>query len=347
MADEPLTIAVINYNGRGVLEPTLEALQAITYRPVELLLVDDGSTDGSDAWARQMYPALRVIRLEPNVGRPSAARNCALREARSQYVLLLDHDVCLQPDAATRLMEAVRLRPGVVATAPRLVYADDPTRLYGDGTNLHYLCVSGFNARGLPIDDRPVREPFPSLAGGNVLFDREIALWLGGYDEGYQFGWGEDAELCLRCRIAGFEVLHVPQAVASHVERPRGLNRAEAQFYNRYRMLFTMYETRTLLMLTPALLLFEFCLLVFSVSRGMIAMHLRAIRRAMRDLRLMAGQRARVQAVRMIGDHDLLRADPLISTGTLAESRGVAMASALVEGMFNRYWWLISRRMVP
>ncbi|MFA9477352.1 glycosyltransferase family 2 protein [Phycisphaerales bacterium AB-hyl4] len=347
MEGEALTIAVINHNGSDVLKRTLDALQKVTYRPLELLLVDDASTDGSDLWARQAYPSLRVVRMASNAGRPSIVRNRALREARSRYVLLLDHDVCLRPDAPTNLMKAMRLRPGVAATAPRLVYANDPNRLYGDGTNLHYLCISGFNARGQSIEQRPIRTPFPSLAGGNVLFDREVALWLGGYDEDYHFGWGEDAELCLRCRIAGFDVLHVPEAVGSHVERPRGLNRAEAQFYNRYRMMFTIYETRTLLLLAPALIVFEFCLLVLSMSKGTAMMYLRAIRGAIRDAGPITWQRAQVQATRMVGDLDLLEASPLISTGALAESRRVAFASSMLQGMFNRYWQMISRQLEP
>ncbi|MEX0654314.1 MAG: glycosyltransferase family 2 protein [Phycisphaeraceae bacterium] len=347
MEGEALTIAVINHNGRDVLEPTLDALQKIDYQPLELLLVDDGSTDGSDRWAAAHYPALRVVRIEPNAGKPSVVRNRALREARSRYVLLLDNDVALEPGAPAALMRAMHARPGVAAAGPRLVYADDPDRLYGDGTNLHYLCISGFNARGMARADRPVTPPYTSLAGGNVLLDRSVALWLGGFDERYLFGWGEDAELCLRARIAGFDVLHVADAVGQHVERARGLARAEAQYYNRYRMLLTLYSGRTLLVLAPAMLFFELCLFALSLTKGTAAMHLRVIRRVCREAREIARRRREVQETRMVGDTELLESTPLIRTGALAESRGVAMASTMLQGMFNGYWRLISRQLGP
>ena len=139
MDGQPLTIAVINHNGRPVLGPTLEALGRVMHRPLELLLVDDGSSDGSAAWAQRQCPALRVLCVSPPAGRPSVPRNLALRAARSRYVLLLDHDVRLHPAAPGRLLAAILARPGIAAVTPRLVFADDPQRLYADGTDLHYL----------------------------------------------------------------------------------------------------------------------------------------------------------------------------------------------------------------
>src|SRR5690606_1866722 len=117
------------------------------------------------------------------------------------------------------------------------------------------------------------------------LLDRTAALSLGGFDEGYMFGWGEDAELPLRARLAGWQCLHVPRACALHVDRPRGKGRAQAQFYNRVRMILTQYDSRTLMLLAPMLLAVEAMLLAASIAMGVADCWLGGWRAVWRDRR--------------------------------------------------------------
>jgi GT2 family glycosyltransferase len=335
-----VTAAVINFNGRNLLPATLAALRAVERPALEIVVVDDGSTDGSVAWLREHHPDVRLIALPENGGKPSRARNAALREAHTRYVLLLDNDVVVEPGCPAALLHAMTTNAAVLGCSPRLLYANDAGRIYYDGSDLHFLCVSTNSARGRFVGEghRARRSTIP---GGNVLIDRHAAIALGGFDEGYDFGWGEDAELFVRGWIAGSPSLHVAEAVATHVERERGAQRAEAQIYNRYRMLLTMFQHRTLVLLAPPLVLFELPLAAMSLAQGLGAAQLRSIRRILAEFGELRRRRARIQAVRRISDGKILNSGDLRPTGALNRSRWVAAGTRVLELAVTPYWKLV------
>lgn len=341
-----VTAAVINFNGREVLPATLAALQRVQDLPLEIMVVDDGSTDGSVDWVRETFPAVRLIALAENRKKPSRARNVALREARTRYVLLLDNDVVVEPTCVAALMRKMVEQPGLLCCTPRLLYSNDPGTIYYDGSDLHFLCVSTNSARGQSVGDRASRVPVPTIPGGNGLVDRTLALELGLFDETYDFGWGEDAELFVRGRIAGHDSLHVPDAVAMHLERQRGVERGEAQLCNRYRMLLTVYQRRTLLLLLPPLLVFELLLAGLSVAKGLGPAHVRSLLRILRGRSELRRRRAGIQSMRRRPDGALLQAGDLRPTGALDTSRLVGFGTRLLEWSLSPYWKLVVRPII-
>ncbi|MGH7152048.1 MAG: glycosyltransferase family 2 protein, partial [Planctomycetota bacterium] len=132
MTVEPVTVAVVNYQGATHLPAVLPAVRALEGPVAERLLVDSGSSDGSVDLVRRAFPEFRVIELGSNLG-PAAARNRALREARTRLVLLLDNDVVPEPDCLRRLLAA--FVPGVAAVCPRALLEADPARIHYDGAH--------------------------------------------------------------------------------------------------------------------------------------------------------------------------------------------------------------------
>jgi hypothetical protein len=124
------SISVITpcYNGGKYLRETIESVLAQTYPPLEMIVVDDGSTDDSAAIAESFGPPVRVIR-QTNQGE-SAARNRGIAEARGDYLHFLDADDLLHPEAFARLADAVRDTPGAVALMGCAYFTDDPQRPY-------------------------------------------------------------------------------------------------------------------------------------------------------------------------------------------------------------------------
>jgi GT2 family glycosyltransferase len=341
-----VTAAVINFNGREVLPATLAALQRVQGLPLEIMVVDDGSTDGSVDWLRETFPAVRLIALADNRKKPSRARNVALREARTRYVLLLDNDVMVEPTCVAALMREMEEQPGLLCCTPRLLSSTDPGTIYYDGSDLHFLCVSTNSARGQSVGDRAGRVAAATIPGGNGLVDRTLALELGLFDETYDFGWGEDAELFIRGRIAGHDSLHVPDAVATHVERQRGVERGEAQLRNRYRMLLTVYQGRTLMLLLPPLLVFELLLAGLSIAKGLGPAHMRSIMRTLGGRSELRRRRAGIQSMRRRPDGALLQAGDLRPTGALDTSRVVGLGTRLLEAALSPYWRLVVRPII-
>lgn len=341
---ERVTVAIINHNGSNVLPATLAALGAVRKLALDILLLDDASVDGGVEWVERHHPEVKVVRFPPPAGRPSRLRNWALRNAETRYVLLLDNDISLEPDCLSHLVQALSGGRDVLACSPALVCSEKPDTLYLRGNQIHYLGIATDAFRGQrrqsEDDSAP---PVPTIAGGNVLVDRVSALRLGLFDEEYDFGWGEDSELFARGVYQGLDTLLVPAAVARHVERPKGISRAEAQLYNRHRFILTHYSPAALVLLGPALLVFEACLLSVSVAKGAGGSWARATRRVFADRRGILSRRARLQGRRRHRDSELLVGESFVPTGAMAGSRVIGAAAWLANGFFGAYWSLVRR----
>ena len=134
MTDEPkpdsITVTIITpcYNGARFIERTIRSVLVQTRPPLEIIVVDDGSTDESAALAEAFGPPVRVVR-QANQGE-SVARNRALAEARGSHVLFLDADDLLQPEALAQLTTAIEGEPGAVALMGCSWFSEDPASPY-------------------------------------------------------------------------------------------------------------------------------------------------------------------------------------------------------------------------
>src|SRR5690606_37362166 len=156
--------------------------------------------------------------------------------------------------------EQLRAFPNALSCRPRLLYADKPDVIYQDASTLHYLALAADQRRGRPATEGLTPVPRQTVGGGIMLLNCEIARKVGNFDEHYLFGW-QDGELDMRARLLGYLVLQDPYAIGYHIERPGGVRRVLGQLYNRRRFIMICYSARTLLVLSPALLLFELLIL--------------------------------------------------------------------------------------
>jgi GT2 family glycosyltransferase len=206
-------VVIPNFNGVRWLPGVLETVARQTRAPAEVLVVDDGSTDGSLALLAERFPAVRVLALGENGGFARTA-NAGLRAVGAEAVALVNTDVRLAPDWLERALAA--LRPSDAAVATKMVDLDDPSLLYdaGDVLRRDGACEQrGRFERDTGRYDEP-GEVFSACAGA-ALYRREAVLACGGFDE--RFGtYLEDVELGLRLQLAGWRCRWEPRAVAEH-----------------------------------------------------------------------------------------------------------------------------------
>ena len=205
-------LVIPNYNGARWLPGVLESVAAQTLAPAEVLVVDDGSTDGSVAVA-EGFDGVRVLALERNGGFARAA-NAGLAAVSVEAVALVNTDVVLAPDWLERAVAA--LAPGAAAVATKMVDLEDPAILYSAGDVLRRdgACEQrGRFERDSGRYDAP-GEVFSACAGA-ALYRRAAVVAAGGFDE--RLGtYLEDVELGLRLRLAGWHCRWEPRAVARH-----------------------------------------------------------------------------------------------------------------------------------
>ncbi|MBN1657066.1 MAG: glycosyltransferase family 2 protein [Anaerolineae bacterium] len=212
-----VSVLILNWNGLRHLGPCLSSLHEMDYPQdrVEVILIDNGSTDESVDYVRREFPAVKVIENKMNLGF-TRSNNMGARQATGEYVLFLNNDTRLDRACLRELVAVVESAPDVACAASKiLTWEGDRMDFAGGNANFH-----GWGSQpnyGSPVDQVPDGEPREILfsCGGSMLIDREVFLECGGFDEDY-FIYYEDVDLGWRLWVLGYRVLFAPRAITYH-----------------------------------------------------------------------------------------------------------------------------------
>ena len=335
---DKVTVAVITYNGEHLLEECLSAVKSQNYPSYEVMMVDNNSTDGSVKLVREKFPEVKILQMKENRG-PSPARNAAIREANTRYILLVDDDAILAPDCLRFLMDAVDKFPEAAVWAPRVVYYDKRNTIQYDGGNLHYVGEAINNNADVYIEDAPEKIPYyvQIVAGAVLVVDKEKAIYVGLFDEDYFFG-KTDTEFTFRLTLSGFKCISVPRAIVYHKVKMRGLSQVFYQVRNRKFLIFQTYSLKTLFFIIPALLIYEVSLLFFLIFKGELKKYLKANIAVIKNLHQVLNKRRKIQALRKVKDREILFAGDFYIRGYLIKKRYLMLGKKILNGILNIYW---------
>ena len=230
-----VAVVIPNWNGGRWIEACLESVLGQDLPPGELLVVDNGSTDGSDVLAER--GGARVLRLGRNTGFAVAA-NRGIEAVGSEFVALVNTDVVLAPDWLRRSRAALEDDGRAAAVATKMVDLRDPGVLYDAGDLLRRDGACEQRGR-FTVDDGRYDQPGDvfSACAGAAVYRRSAVLAAGGFDERL-FAYLEDVDLGLRLRMAGWTCLYEP-VVARHAGEgsSSALERAPAAWVQRNTLL--------------------------------------------------------------------------------------------------------------
>jgi GT2 family glycosyltransferase len=224
LPDPLVSIGIVTWNSAAVIDRCVAAVRAQSLAPVELLVVDNASTDGTRERVAAITASSERVRLPVNTGF-SAAHNAAIARTKAPFYLALNPDVFLDPAFLERLLAAVRDLPRVGAAAGKLLLADDTGTPRFDSTGIYLVPSQRHLDRGQGEPDTGQYERTELVFGvtGAAGFYRRAMLEdiaVGGevFDEDF-FAYREDADLAWRAQLLGWQCLYVPGAVARHVRR--------------------------------------------------------------------------------------------------------------------------------
>jgi GT2 family glycosyltransferase len=181
----------------------------------ELVVVDNGSHDGSAERIGQRYPAVRVLALEENRGFAGAV-NAGVEGSSGEWVLLLNNDTTIEPEAVGRMLEAGRAADRIGSVAAEMRFAASPHVVNSAGIGVDRLAVAYDRGLGEPVTSAsPTPVEVFGASGGAALLRRAMLEELGGLDDSFFFAL-EDVDLAWRARMAGWRAIYVPGAVVWH-----------------------------------------------------------------------------------------------------------------------------------
>jgi len=299
-----VSIVVVTWNGRELLDDCLGGIEAQRDVSAETILVDNASTDGTVERVRERFPWVRLVALPENRGF-AGGNNAGVRHARGRYVALLNNDAIPEPDWLRALLDEATRRTGAVLLTSRIVYAHDPRIIdsAGDG----YLRWGGAFKRlhGAPSSSATEPTEVFGVCGAACLMPKRVFDELGGFDEDF-FVSHEDVDLSYRARLLGYHCRYVPGAVVRH-HGSRSLGRAsELAVFHGQRNLEWVYVKNTpwnlVVWTLPGHVVYTLAAAVHFARMGRLGAFLRAKVAAVKGLPEMLRRRRAIQRTRRVGD---------------------------------------------
>lgn len=215
--EKPLiSVIIVNWNGAKVLDHCLTALYDQTFTNFEVIIVDNGSTDGSIEATKKRWPNIHIESLDRNIGF-AKANNLGVNLGKGQWIALLNNDAFPHKNWLENLILATKKYSSYSFFASRLVMVNPIDCLDGIGDVYHISGAAWRHGYGKKYQQTELvpSEVFGACAAA-ALYSKEIFLEVGGFDEDY-FCYHEDVDLAFRLRLKGYHCLFVPEAIVNHV----------------------------------------------------------------------------------------------------------------------------------
>ena len=317
-----VSVIILNYNGRRWLAACLDSVVAQRdCPPFEVLLVDNGSSDGSPTWAAEHYRNVRVIENSENLGF-AGGNNTGARLARGAWLVFLNNDTVAEPDWLARLSAAGREQgdrfPLITSRIERLA-SPGVIDSAGDG----YLRAGGAykRAHGAPASGVLTSQEVFGACGAAFMIRRDLFEALGGFDDRF-FMVYEDVDLSYRARLAGHRCWYAADAIVRHAgSGTLGLASPSAVYYGQRNLEWTWLKNTPagmLLRTLPAHVVYSAAGLAHYAVRGRGIAALRGKVAALLSLPELLRRRRDVQRTRRIASGAL---DAVMDRGWLALKR--------------------------
>lgn len=285
------SVIIVSWNAIGHLKTFMPSVAETTYRPLEIILADNASTDGSAEWVRNNFPDVKIVTMDKNYGY-CGGNNRAAKAATGDILLFLNNDVKVEPGWIEPLARVFQQEPDVAVVQPKIRSYTQPDYFEYAGAAGGFIDRYGFPfCRGRIFDtlekDEGQYDQSTEIfwaSGAALAVRREDFEAVGGFDEDFEFHM-EEIDLCWRLWNRGRKVMFCAESVVYHLgggslpmDSPR---KTYYNYRNNLTMLWKNYSGKSLrrhfpirLMLDGTALLQALITLKFPVARSILKAHL-------------------------------------------------------------------------
>lgn len=298
-----VSVIIVNWNGKHHLQRCLSAVLAQTYSNFEVILVDNGSTDGSVEFVSQEFPQVRLISKAENLGF-AKGNNIAIEAAQGDYIATLNNDTQADPHWLRELTGVMEARPRVGMCASKMLFYHQPHVINSTGINLDRAGIAWDRQGGEEDQEGPeeVGEVFGPCAGA-ALYKRQMLEEIGLFDEDF-FAYLEDVDLAWRARLMGWRSLYVPTARVYHLHSATGKEGSPYKNYllgrNKIWTILKNYPAPEIFLFLPVILFYDLASLLYALLTRRDGSALKGRIAGWRDLPRVLAKRKEIQKKRSI-----------------------------------------------
>jgi GT2 family glycosyltransferase len=338
-----VSVVVLNYNGMEHLDVCLKSLANQAFKDYEIIVADNGSTDGSVDFIRENFLDVHVMEHGENLGF-ARGNNLAMAAAiknGATHVALLNNDTEVDENWLGAMVSAVESSPEIGAVQSKMLLFDERNKINSGGGEVNFTGHAW--PVGLFEDDvgQHKQREIELACAGSMLIKTTVFEEVGLFDEDY-FIYHEDTDLSWRIRLAGYKILFVPGSVVYHKYSASFENKEKYYLLERNRQLTLLknYSLKSLILISPAIIFSEIAVLYYSLVSGWILKKLNSYIWNLRQVRSTLRKRKEIKRIRKIPDSKIVEN----YKGTMEyENVSNILIDRLFNPIFSGYWGLIKR----
>ncbi|NLK33685.1 MAG: glycosyltransferase family 2 protein [Methanosarcina flavescens] len=262
-----VSIVILSYNNREDLEECIPSLMSQTYQDFEIIVVDNASMDGNEEFIRTNYPMIKVVQTGKNLGYP-AGNNAGFEVAEGEYIVVVNPDTVADPEWLAELIKPLKNDPTIAATTSKVLIYYQKDKINTCANTSHLTGLTFCRGLNKSADEFSNFQAVGAVSGCSFAIRSDMLKKINGFDPDF-FLYLEDTDLSWRIRFAGGKIMYVPKSVIYH---KFSLSIAPfKEFYlerNRYLILLKNLNTKTLILLTPALAITEIVTMGHAILNG-------------------------------------------------------------------------------
>lgn len=300
-----VSIIILNYNGEEYLDDCLSSVMGQSYPNMEIIFVDNCSTDRSVDFVKKNFKSVKVIKNSGNFGF-AKGNNVGIVNAKGEYIVTLNPDTVVEPNWLSELVEVMEGDDNIGASMSKILLFDRKNIINTDGNLINFLGFGWVGNYGKKDDGNKKIKEIPCPSGAAMILRRETLNDVGLFDENF-FLYLEDHDLGLRMRLAKYRILCIPKSVVYH---KYSFSKNEDKFIhyerNRIMILLKTFEMKTLILIIPAFLIVELSVIFRALREGWLLRKLDTYRYILRNMHNILIGRKNIQEHRKIKDKELL-----------------------------------------
>jgi hypothetical protein len=302
--ENQVTLVIVNWNGIRFLPDCLSSIKQQVHKHFSVIIVDNGSNDGSVDFIKKNYSEVTLIAFHENRGF-AVANNYALRNVQTKYVALLNNDTVVHPLWLKHLVDALDSHPEAGFAASKMLSYNNRAVIDRAGDSYSKAGTGILRGRGKPKDYYDKAEWVFGACAGAALYRTEMLREVGLFDDDF-FILYEDVDLSFRAQLRGYKCLYVPEAIVYHKGSGSIGHDSDLSVYYSHRNLERVYfknMPRKLLLRSFGLhVVYDIAALLFFISRGKSTVFVKAKIDFFKSLKKVLKQRGIIQSNKKVSD---------------------------------------------